>query len=374
VKPLSIDELTLGLYEAALDTSLIPVALENISRRLGCHTYHQLLIDIPSNQVMGGWTGDVVAESVQRQYEEHYMYQDTRPILADQIGIGRYFSTDAFVSEKDISKSELFQKFLLPNGVKHTLGSNTFNDGQSKLTVAFLAANDRDNFSNDEHKTLSLLMPHLRKSAALMFKSQALQLAADKGSIGFDALSCAAITLSSKHRIMSLNHLAQDLLIEGRFIQNIAGSFQATGQNNLGFAALLKRVQTTGIAESLALYAPGSNNVTYATVTKLSAHFGNQKIDSATLLILIDQPKNKQIASVNQLMQVFKFSPAEARLAHELALGKDLETYANERRIQLSTVRSQIAAIHLKAGVQKQTDLLRAIYAVPCVPRRYKLD
>jgi DNA-binding CsgD family transcriptional regulator len=370
VRPFSIDELTAGLYEAALDPSLIPFALENISKSLGCHTYHQLLIDIPSNQVIGGWTGEVVSDSVQRQYEEHYMYQDNRPLLADQVGVGQYFSTDTIISENAISKSELFQKFLLPNGVKHTLGSNTFNDRKSKLVVAFLGANDRDKFSADEHQKLSILMPHLRKSAALMFKSQALQISAEKGSVAFDALPCAAITLSSKHRVMSFNRLAQDLLTEGKFIHDTGGILQAKGTNNTAFAALMLRVQNTGITESMALYAVATNSVAFATVTKLSSRFGNRTIDAASVLILIDQPNNKQIASVTQLMQVFKFSPAEARLAHELALGTDPEAYANERKIKLSTVRSQIAAIHLKAGVQKQTDLLRAILAVPWVPQQ----
>jgi DNA-binding CsgD family transcriptional regulator len=367
VKPFSIDDLTAGLYEAALDPSLIPVALENISQSLGCHTYHQLLIDIPTNQVIGGWTGEVVSDSVQREYEEHYMYQDNRPQLADQIGLGRYFSTDSIITESAISKSELFQKFLLPNGVKHTLGSNTFNDGKSKLVIAFLGANDRESFSADEHRKLSILMPHLGKSAALMFKSQALQMSADKGNVAFEALPCAAITLSSKHRVMSLNHLAQDVLSEGKYLHDIGGILQAKGTSNTAFAALMSRVQSTGITESMTLYAVGNNNVAYATVTKLSSHFGYQTIDAAKLLVLIDQPNNMQIASVKQLMQVFKFSPAEARLAHEFALGIDLESYAIQHKVKLSTVRSQIAAIHLKAGVQKQTDLIRIILAVPWI-------
>lgn len=67
--------------------------------------------------------------------------------------------------------------------------------------------------------------------------------------------------------------------------------------------------------------------------------------------------------SADELRRLFAFSPAEARLAHELAKGQDLKEAAEALGVTINTARTYLRVVFQKAGVNRQSELIRLIGA-----------
>jgi DNA-binding CsgD family transcriptional regulator len=67
----------------------------------------------------------------------------------------------------------------------------------------------------------------------------------------------------------------------------------------------------------------------------------------------IDGPVEQTI-----LEQTYGLTPAEARLALRLATGGALADHARENRVSIHTVRTQLQAVYLKLGVNRQGALV----------------
>jgi DNA-binding CsgD family transcriptional regulator len=366
VPKLDVPELSAGLYEAALNPLLIPAAMENIAQSLGCYSYHQMVLDTQTKQVTAGWTGDVVPDSVQAAYENHYIRLDERPLQAFAAGVGGVFVSSDLVSAPAIDRSEIYQDFLIPNGVKHCMGGLSFSDEKSQVLVAFLGAHDRAVFSQQERQLLAQLMPHFSKSASLMFKVQALERLEKENGFVLENLSSAAFTLTAKLKVVSLNKRAEALIREGQYFGVARQTLIAKGSTSTAFLALLHRVTKTGTPESMVLARQNIGETIHATVSRFPAGASSSGSQDAKLLILISQPNHFRVATLQQLIQLFKFSPAEARLARAVAHGQELELFAIEQGVKMTTIRSQMAAVYTKAQVKRQTELAKLILSIPC--------
>jgi DNA-binding CsgD family transcriptional regulator len=243
--------------------------------------------------------------------------------------------------------------------------SLSYADGNVAVLSAFLGAYDRPNFSSSEKLMLTELLPHMQKSSALLFKTKALQNQALNHQFILDAIGDAAIALNSNGSVCVSNREGERLLQAGRFFGQASHRLIAKGPQAFAFAALLHRVQTSGIAESLCLHCPSFKMPAYVTVSKLPQRDTADSFYGAALLLIIGQPDKQRIASAQQLSQVFRLSAAEARVAHAFAHGQTLEETAKNQGVKITTVKSQMASIHEKLGISRQTDLVRLIMAVP---------
>jgi DNA-binding CsgD family transcriptional regulator/DNA-binding transcriptional regulator YiaG len=85
------------------------------------------------------------------------------------------------------------------------------------------------------------------------------------------------------------------------------------------------------------------------------------------------QPLERSDDRVHLLQGLYDFTEVEARLADQLASGKDLRAAAEVLLISINTARSHLKWIFLKTGVRRQADLVRVILVAVTrdVPRAY---
>jgi DNA-binding CsgD family transcriptional regulator len=80
--------------------------------------------------------------------------------------------------------------------------------------------------------------------------------------------------------------------------------------------------------------------------------------DRPLAMIVIVDPERHSPAD-NELVDLFGFSPAEARLAAALMTGKTLTEIAAEFGLRVPTLRTQLRSILKKVGAKRQSDLVR---------------
>lgn len=81
-------------------------------------------------------------------------------------------------------------------------------------------------------------------------------------------------------------------------------------------------------------------------------------------MLLINLDRRRALTGY-QLLQLFDFTAAEARVARALIHGSTAEAYAEENGVSIATVRSQIRSVLTKTGMRRQSDLIRILGAVP---------
>jgi DNA-binding CsgD family transcriptional regulator len=70
----------------------------------------------------------------------------------------------------------------------------------------------------------------------------------------------------------------------------------------------------------------------------------------------------------HHLGHLFGLTPAEARLAAEVASGKRLAVIAGQRGVRMPTLRTQMRAIFAKTGTGRQAELVHLIAGIPQPP------
>ncbi|TRO96309.1 helix-turn-helix transcriptional regulator [Glycocaulis profundi] len=63
-----------------------------------------------------------------------------------------------------------------------------------------------------------------------------------------------------------------------------------------------------------------------------------------------------------EAMEMFGLTPAEARLAVQLAAGNTLAEIAETNGVNISTLRAQLRAVYAKTGTSKQSELVSHIW------------
>ena len=71
--------------------------------------------------------------------------------------------------------------------------------------------------------------------------------------------------------------------------------------------------------------------------------------------------------SGREVSLIFGLTPAEARLAVELAAGHSLAEISESRGVHISTLRAQLRSIYGKVGVSKQSEFVSAIWRAAAV-------
>lgn len=84
-----------------------------------------------------------------------------------------------------------------------------------------------------------------------------------------------------------------------------------------------------------------------------------------TITCLIFPLGRRRVASVRQLISMFRLSAAEARLARALCHGETLEQYAEAQGVKVSTLKTQLRAVFTKTQTDRQVTLVNLIAGIP---------
>jgi DNA-binding CsgD family transcriptional regulator len=180
-----------------------------------------------------------------------------------------------------------------------------------------------------------------------------------------NALDAAAFVLGKKLNVLSMNSQAQWMLKNRRYIAVVDALLRVDETQGELFFGSLNSVLISGESKSLTLVESGSERCAHITITRFLTEESVHMNVVSYLLVLISEPFQKRIASVNQLIELYSFSAAEAKLAFALASGDELDAYANRTGVKIATLRTQLASIYLKARVHRQSDLIRLVLSIP---------
>jgi pimeloyl-ACP methyl ester carboxylesterase/DNA-binding CsgD family transcriptional regulator len=237
-----------------------------------------------------------------------------------------------------------------------------------------------------ERRLWKILTPHLIRADAIRQEISILETERDALDIMFDRLPLGSAMVDERGNLIYANREFLDQLNWNGLLRLADGVLEFRSQTEPGASlkALVKEAldaengqpvfskigkDATGNSVSLFI-SRGPSRASNHSSNQSPNHSQNHDTDDGPqygqtrLLICIAQRSRREL-SVDGLISYYALTPAEARLTQKLVSGLTLDTYATEQGISLSTVKTQLKAVFSKTGVNRQAELIAALYTSP---------
>lgn len=269
------------------------------------------------------------------------------------------------ITEQDVFKPEEMDtlpfnaEFVRKLGFRSFAGAVVMKTGPGSVSLTFERKLHQHPFSRREVQAFEAILPYLQQ--AVLFGARLAE-ARSQGTIdAFEMMNCGGVVLDGLGRALRLNAKAEQLLGTGvqlvqgylvaeyraantslhRLIGDLLGPRSDLEKRPIGAVALPRR--------------SGRPLVVHGSPIRGAAKDIFQR--AKAILMLVDPDEHREPAEPI-LRQAFGLTPAEARLAIELASGQELREIAAAQHISELTVRTQLRAIFAKTETHRQAELV----------------
>jgi len=359
------------IYGAVGDVMKWRKVLSRLTELGGFHAGHVYFQDLKTNQV--GWVGDAgLTCDDGRRYGEYYAA--INPFLKGQ-GLrfkpGQVFTREMVIDTPSLVRTEFYNDFGKPLGMFDFVGGALFNQGtgSGRITLFRLFRSQQaEPCGKEEMEYVRLLMPHLVRSIELQAKITYLENKSEVLLNTLDRISQAVILLDAEGKVQLLNQRSEAILgrNDGLTISGRELCAHSASEN----IALRKLIRDAGSnARGKSIENPGGNALITrgdmlrhycVTVTPLPpTEFTG--LETPALAVFIADPSDEVAAPDARLQVIFRFTPAETRLAQHLMLGMSLPAAAEKIGVSHNTVRTQLRRILEKTETRRQSELMRVL-------------
>lgn len=364
------DDLVGQLYEAAVSPDLWRSTLLNAADWIGAHSFHMFTWDRHDGRPLFAMVShDHLAERI-RLYNAYYHQVD--PVLqrALESGTGGFIASQEFFDERFVSRSEYYQDFLVSNNQCWITGGTLQLPGGVDAVLAMVRNNDAGRFDSDELKRARRIWTHYHKATSLFAQTESLRQQAMLGARGLEQVEMGVVATDSAGRVLFINTQAEAMLKASSRVVIRDGRLSAIDTTlDVQLRKALKAAARGASSTSLPVPARTPNGeellMTVAPLGDTTPMWS--MLSCPSVLLLIRSRSRLRILTAAQLMQLFRFTPAEARVARALAQGQSAEGYAIDAGISLTTVRTQLRSVLDKTGTHRQTDLVRLLVSIMSV-------
>jgi DNA-binding CsgD family transcriptional regulator len=351
------------VYEAALDQQKWPTFLEAFAHAVGSSSAILLSVDLQSN--LAGFDASVGFDPAwQAAYGSHFVKLDYQTPALTQFKIGEVKSNDHVFDMSEKRRTEFYNDFCIPQDKLHAMGALLVKDGSHTLMFAAQRGKRAGVFGEEERRLTSILVPHVTRAVQVHRKISGITVEKEWALGTLDQLRMGVILTNSTGAPLFVNRAAEHFLVSGQGIN--------THQGRLALPNMAETAQLHRLIADAAQGAPGTNRggdmrialpdgeplhcLVMPIPLELSARL-DVALASGCVAIFLSQPSGLQLPP-KRLAALYGLTPAEARLAGQLAALKSMEQAADELCVTVHTARSQLKSIFAKTGAQSQSELL----------------
>lgn len=358
-----LDLITAAFAEAAVDASRWDAAMETVREATGSagailFPVEGRLPALPHSRSLEPSMDAYIRDGWIKRDERDRI----RPVL-DQRGVG----TDLdFITAEGMARHPYYQEFLAPHGLQWFAGVKVAS-GDDLWCLSVQRSIGQGPFSPAALRELGVLSTHLSASAAL---ARALGFAKAEGALSaFEASGTAAVLLDRHGKALCSNAAAERLFgpdIDIRHGRLVSASHAATATLDRTLHALLWRSPSMAMAPPVPLPRRSGRPI-LAYPLWLRGLSANALAPCQAVVVLVDM-EGDRCPSEDALRSLFGLTPAEARLAGQVATGAPIEAIAGRAGITYETARNQLKAVLAKTNTHRQAELVSLLARLPPKP------
>lgn len=364
------DEVVAGLYEAALSPDRWHSAVMSVMQQTGSDIFHFHDWDrLETTTTFNVFSHEWMANGVQA-YASYYGAIDPRRQLADHVPVASVIACHHHISEASVSRSEFYQDFLIPQGMRYLAAARAVSDDRRDVILGLMREVGNSPYSEAELHEAQRLVSHLSRACRLWRDTGSLRTAAAVGAQAARASAFALIGLDARGKMVYTNAHAEHLLSDGDWLITRNGFVGAALANDdARLRQLVRQVHATGCGVSLSLSGlrsgPQSLLVSIAPLGNRSA--AEWEFSDASVLITARSRRQPPALSPEALAQAFGLTAAESAVALALCEGKTPDEHAQALGVSVTTVRTQLRAVFEKTQTRRQPETVGLLLGMPSV-------
>lgn len=390
---IAFDSLVNLIYEAALDSSRWLDFLVNICSRLNSHTGMIWANDFNARSIDTGISGQDVFIQVgftDSSLASLAAYYAQRNVWLEDPRLhqgGRVVNGPMLFPSNRLKKTEFWTDWLRHEDIFHSAAAIVEKKQDRSVNVTVCRPESMGEYTADEMTLLSRLMPHLQAGFVLHRRLYRLQALSNAATGALEQIPFGAVLLDHEGRVLYFNERAENMANLSRVLYlRDGGAVRCThSADELALEELIQGATHTGthikgkswaisktVAPGGALRISGLNGkqlqLLVAPLPSWSTPFGMR----SAAVIFISDPHAALGNMSDVLRSVYGMTPAESRLTEALVNGSTPQEFAENSNVTINTVRTLIKRAAAKAGVSRQSDLVRAVLTGPAVLARQR--
>lgn len=375
------------IYEAAAGRAPWELAMHAIATSLGLLLAQVIGVDMSARRVIFSFEGGSGSAEATLDYTRKYHSVDPHVEHLAKLGLGEYVSFSEVLPQEVIEHHPFYRDYLVPYGGRHVHAAKVYQNGDRAVMLGLHRGLGSHPLSGDDAVLAGRLISHLVR-AFDMFMALPLNFAeAAIGQAVLERLSSPVLLVDGRRRVVLRNSLADQLLMERRALtldeQGVLRCRTPASDAELGLQ--LKALQLAG-HPGLERSEPLDRTVfaipmrarlrpMVAVLMALRPQSSMGAFGSIPLAMVVLHDSNKPaMLDPFAVASAFDFTPAEARVAVQLAAGHAPAQISESHGVSVNTVNTHVRAIHAKLGVNKTAEVVSLLLALPFVAQASRAD
>ncbi|MDB5524861.1 MAG: DNA-binding protein with domain [Rhizobium sp.] len=341
------------IYEAAVIPELWRDACLAIADQL--ESYSASVISISPDATYRWISTPNIQEMMASFAVSETRFQNVRPLRALEQRPGAFTRDTDIMTSEELETDAIFREFIYPQGLKWTVGCVIQEPSGHSIVFDLMRKNTGSPFSDDDIARLNDLKSDLARAAFMTSRLAFREAQSVTSALSMVGLPAAVIGDSGMVIAMNAEMEAQAPLITtgagNSFIINRPSSKQM-------FDEALQRFGRGDVPAVQSIPVAASDAFPATILHVLPVRGMARDVFGRSMALVIATPVG-EVGSPDMrvLCGLFDLTPAEARLAREVATGVSMEAAAVNLGLSLETVRTYMKRVMAKTGTRRQAEL-----------------
>lgn len=319
-------------------------------------------------QSKGLWAAGIDQVWLQR-YSDGLGDEDMLAQHVAAMPIAQFYASNLDLDPADFINTRFFRDWVAPQNVACATGAILLREGAWLTQITLQRAPSQAPFSREELSHCNELIPHLQRAIQMRQRFAELRAGQTLLTSGLNLIAMPTLLIDEFGRVAFANDAAQVLLDQREHLLCDAAHLSTadrgiTQQLNFQIASAIRASRgEAGGNPGVVLVPRPADQPLMLMVSPL--RLSNGASASGAALIIVYDPRQLRRATAPLISKLFGLTDAEANLSIALCSGRSLEEAAGERGTSLNTVRSQLKALFIKTGTNRQVDLITVLLSSP---------
>lgn len=362
------------IYDAVLDAGQWPQLVQKITNTFNSKSALLRLMDKECDDVSFVIANGYDEDSFQ-DYRAHYIHIDPFNAFLKNKPIGTIGSTPHVMPMNEFTKTEYYNDYAQPQDIYYAAGGFVARDDTRTALFGIQRNRGMGAFEHDELQHLTLVASHLQRAFQLIRHLGQLEQRSRAAEQLLEQRPFGVILLDEFRRPSFLNRRAETLIrihpqLDFRNGEIRTPASESTEQLQRLIRDVIETSLGSGIsaggAIQLAASSPNEDPITIVvSPLRLNAQSFGLSGPRFAAALFIGTPHERQELCHQVIQSLYDLTPAETRLAVELANGRDLVEISEHFGISKHTVRTQLKAIFQKTDTRRQAELVKLLLTLP---------
>lgn len=359
-----LSEAIVCLYDAAMDPSLWPAALEKTCHFVGGVSANIFWQDAATNAaaVFHAWGGN--SEYDRLYFETYANLNPFFPALAF-VGVGKVVSGCDLIPHHEFHETRFYLEWVKPQGLVDVIGVNL---DRTATSTAFMSIrrHERHGLVDDEmRRRFALIVPHAERAVAIGNVIQASLSREGLFKRVLEGIAAAVVLVTSDGRIIFANQSAEDYFTSRRVIANRRGTLMAAdpaADKALREAFMLaeRGDAALGLKGIHVPLASGDDSHHIAHVLSLvSESRRDEENGQAVAALFVRQVTMASPSPLEAIASRYSLTPSELRVLAAVLDSGSVDDLAQRLGVAKATVKTHLNRLLAKTGSRRQADLVR---------------